>query len=50
MSPAKKTAPNNIYTAILTAATLVMIATFAFVVYKCYTDYDTVFKVMDAAR
>ena len=51
MSPAKKTAaPNNIYTAMLAMATIVMIATFAFVAYKCYSDYDTVFKVMDAAR
>lgn len=51
MSPAKKNAiPNNIYTAMLAMATLVMLATFVFVAYKCYSDYDTIFKVMDAAR
>ena len=51
MSPAKKTAiPNNIYTAILALAMGVVLATAVFVAYKCYADYDTIFKVMEAAR
>ena len=50
MSPTKKAVPNNIYTAMLAMATIVMLATAVFVAYKCYSDYDTVFKVMDAAR
>lgn len=50
MSPKNNAAPSNIYTAMLAVATLVVLATAVFVAYKCYTDYDTIFKVMDAAR
>jgi len=51
MSPAKNTSvPNNIYTAILALATGVVLATAVFIAYKCYADYGTIFKVMEAAR
>jgi len=51
MSPAKKTiVPSNIYTVILALATGIVFATAVFIAYKCYADYGTFFKVMEAAR
>jgi hypothetical protein len=39
------TAANNIYTIILALAFAVVLATAAFVAYKCYLQYGTIFKV-----
>lgn len=36
---------NNLYTIILALAFGVVLATAAFVVYKCYIQYDTIFKI-----
>lgn len=36
---------NNVYTAILALACLVVLATAAFVVYKCYVQYDIFFQL-----
>lgn len=40
-----RVAPNNLYTVVLALAFLVVLATAAFVAYKCYFQYDTVFGV-----
>ena len=41
-----KPAPiSNLYTVILAMALCVVIATAAFVAYKCYFDYGTLFKI-----
>jgi hypothetical protein len=42
-SRAKISVPNNLYTAILSVALGVVLATAAFVTFKCYTQYGTVF-------
>jgi len=36
---------NNLYTIILAVAFAVVIATVGFVAYKCYFQYDTIFKM-----
>jgi hypothetical protein len=36
---------NNLYTIILAVALCVVLATAAFVAYKCYFQYGTVFKI-----
>ena len=36
---------NNIFTVLAGAALLVVLATVAFVAYKCYVQYDTIFTV-----
>jgi len=41
----KITIPDNIYTAILALAFCVVLATAALVVYKCYGQYGTFFKI-----
>lgn len=41
----KITAPDNIYTVILAAAFLAVLATAVFVAYKCYTQYGTIFGI-----
>jgi len=41
----KITIPDNIYTVILLAACSIVLATVALVVYKCYTQYGTIFKI-----
>ncbi|MHC4456404.1 MAG: hypothetical protein ACYS0I_04790 [Planctomycetota bacterium] len=41
----KITASNNLYTIILALAFGVVLATAAFVAYKCYIQYDTIFKI-----
>jgi len=42
----KKAAPSdNIYTVILTVAFFVVLATAAFVAYKCYSHYGTIYKI-----
>jgi hypothetical protein len=51
MSPDEQTpggrviAPNNLYTAILALAVCIVLATAAFVTYKCYFQFETIFKV-----
>ena len=37
--------PSNIYTVILAAALCLVLATAAFVTYKCFLDYQTIFKI-----
>ena len=41
----KVTASNNLYTAILAFAFCMLLATAAFVTYKCYIQYDAIFKI-----
>jgi len=41
----KPVVPNNLYTIILTLAFCVVLATAAFVAYKCYFQYGTIFKI-----
>jgi hypothetical protein len=41
----KAAAPSNIYTVILAMACGVVIATAAFVAYKCFSQYDSILKV-----
>jgi hypothetical protein len=36
---------NNLYTVILALAFCVVLATAALVAYKCYFQYDTIFKI-----
>jgi len=38
-------ASNNLYTVILALAFCIVLGTAAFVAYKCYFQYDTVFKI-----
>jgi len=47
-TPAKKTigATSNLYTAVLALACGVVLATAGLVAYKCYVDYETLFKVI----
>ena len=42
---AKPEARSNLYTAILAVAFGVILATAAFVAYKCYFDYSTLFTI-----
>jgi hypothetical protein len=42
---AKPTAFSNLYTVILAMAFCAVLATAAFVAYKCYFDYGTLFKI-----
>ena len=42
---AKTIAPSDIYTIILVLAFCVVLATSALVAYKCYCQYDTIFKI-----
>ncbi len=47
-APIRSTKPeavSNLYTAILALALGVMIAAAAFVAYKCYFDYNTLFTI-----
>jgi len=51
MSPnGRRTAFNNLYTAILALVTGVVIATAVFVTVKCLVDYGTIFKIVEAVR
>ncbi len=51
MSPKKKTiAVSDLYTAVLALATAVVVATAVFVAVRCYLDYETIFKIVEAAR
>lgn len=51
MSPEKQVrgrkiiAANNLYTVILAVAFSIALATAAFVAYKCYFQYGTIFKI-----
>ena len=38
-------ASNNLYTVILALALGIVLATTVFVAYKCYVQYDTIFKM-----
>jgi flagellin-like protein len=40
---AKIAVPSNLYTAILAVAFAVVLATAAFVAFKCFTQYETIF-------
>lgn len=40
---AKMTIPSNLYTAVLAVAVAVVLATAAFVAFKCFTQYETFF-------
>ena len=47
-APIRSTKPeaiSNLYTAILALAFAVVLATAAFVAYKCYFDYNTLFTI-----
>ena len=45
-APIKKAnVPSNLYTVILAVAFCVVLATAALVVYKCYIQYGTIFKM-----
>ena len=44
-SGVKQAVPSNLYTIILALAFGVVLATAAFVAYKCYFDYGTLFKI-----
>jgi hypothetical protein len=51
MSPnGRRTTASDLYTAILAIATCVLAATAIFVTVKCFIDYGTIFKVVEAAR
>lgn len=39
-------APNNLYTVILAAAFAVSISTAVFVGFMCYSQYETIFKIV----
>jgi hypothetical protein len=41
----KPTLFSNLYTVILAAAFCIMFATAAYVAYKCFIQYDTLFKI-----
>jgi len=41
----KITASDNLYTVILALAFGIVLATAAFVAYKCYFQYETIFKI-----
>jgi hypothetical protein len=41
----KVSAPDNLYTIILALAFCVVMVTAAFVAYKCYFQYGTIFKI-----
>lgn len=41
----KLIASDNLYTVILAVAFCVVLATVAFVAYKCYVHYETIFKI-----
>jgi hypothetical protein len=41
----KPAIPSNIYTVILAAALCLVLATVVFVTYKCFLDYQTIFKI-----
>ena len=41
----KITVPDNVYTVILALAFCAVLATAALVVYKCYMQYGTIFKI-----
>ena len=41
----KVSVPNNLYTVILALVFCVILATVAFVAYKCYAQYQTIFTI-----
>ena len=41
----KVTVPDNVYTVVLAVAFCAILATAAFVVYTCYMQYGTIFKI-----
>jgi hypothetical protein len=50
MSPSKPIIRSNIYTAILALSTGVVLAAAVFVAFKCFTDYETIFKIVEASH
>jgi hypothetical protein len=50
MSPVNKShrkviAPNNLYTAVLGVSFVILLVTSAFVAFKCFTQYGTLFTI-----
>ncbi len=43
--PTKPAVPSNLYTAVLAVAFAVVLATAAFVAFKCFTQYETIFSL-----
>ena len=51
MSPInKQAATSDVYTAILAIAMCATFATAAYIAYACYTNFGTIFKIVEAAR
>lgn len=50
MSPKKFNVSNDLYTALLALACAIVAATAGFVAYKCYFDYNTLFKIVEVFR
>ncbi|MCD4830237.1 MAG: hypothetical protein K8R02_00345 [Anaerohalosphaeraceae bacterium] len=50
MSPKKIEASSNIYTALLALVCGIAGATAGLVAYKCYFDYETLFKIVNVFR
>ncbi len=51
MSPIKKpVASSDVYTAIVAIAFGAVIATAAYVAFTCYTNYGTIFSIVEATR
>ena len=51
MSKKKKTAASSdVYTAILALATCVAASTAGYIAYICYTNYGSIFQVVEAIR
>ena len=50
MSPKKAIPTSDVYTAILALATSVVLVTAVFVAIKCYTNYETIFKVIEVSH
>jgi hypothetical protein len=46
----KVKASSNLYTALLALACGVIAATAGFVAYKCWSDYGTIFKIVEYIR
>lgn len=48
MAKNKVSAESNVYTAMLALAALALVATVGFVVFMCNSQYDTVYKIVEA--
>ncbi|AQQ71274.1 hypothetical protein SMSP2_01644 [Limihaloglobus sulfuriphilus] len=43
----KKSAPNDVYTALIGSALMVTLATAVFVAIRCYSQYGSIFKIIE---